>query len=192
MAEFVNRAGLRVATTLADFIEREALPGLGIDAAAFWKGAADIFARFTPENRALLAKRDELQTAIDAWHQARRGKPIDGAEYRSFLPEHRLPRPRTRALQGHQRKRRRRSRPHGRPAACRAHPQRPLPAQRRQCPLGQPLRRALRHRRPSRQSQDPAATTQRAAPKSSPAPKPSSTKPSPSPAAGTPTLRAGA
>ena len=46
MAEFTNRAGLQVATELADFIESEALPGLGIDAAAFWKGVADIFARW--------------------------------------------------------------------------------------------------------------------------------------------------
>ncbi|HEV7693613.1 MAG TPA: malate synthase G [Hyphomonadaceae bacterium] len=85
MAEFATRAGLQVATTLADFIEREALPGLGLSADAFWKGAADIFTRFTPENRTLLAKRDELQAAIDAWHKTRRGKAIDNAEYRSFL-----------------------------------------------------------------------------------------------------------
>jgi malate synthase len=85
MAEFANRAGLQVASELATFIEREALPGLGIDATAFWKGAADIFARFTPENRALLAERDRMQAAIDAWHKERRGRDIVWAEYRAFL-----------------------------------------------------------------------------------------------------------
>src|SRR5688572_26168808 len=85
MAEFANRAGLQVATELADFIENEALPDLGIDASVFWQGAADIFARFTPENRALLAKRDEIQAAIDVWHKERRGGDIVWTDYRAFL-----------------------------------------------------------------------------------------------------------
>jgi len=42
------------------------LPGLDIEAAGWWAGVAEIFARFAPENRALLAKRDALQAAIDA------------------------------------------------------------------------------------------------------------------------------
>ena len=51
----IDRAGLSVAKELAIFIEAEVLPGLGIEANGFWTGVADIFARFTPENRALLA-----------------------------------------------------------------------------------------------------------------------------------------
>ncbi|WP_404710095.1 malate synthase G [Sphingomonas sp. MMS24-J13] len=87
MVERVTRAGLQVAAALAAFIEDQALPGTGVAAEAFWHGASDIFARFTPENRLLLAERDRLQAAIDAWHGARGGKPIDQTEYQVFLRE---------------------------------------------------------------------------------------------------------
>ena len=40
------RAGLEVAGELAAFIEAEALPGTGLEPAAFWTGVAAIFARF--------------------------------------------------------------------------------------------------------------------------------------------------
>ncbi|MDP9164083.1 MAG: malate synthase G, partial [Pseudomonadota bacterium] len=85
MSDMVERNGLKVAGALAEFIEQRALPGTGIEAAQLWAGAADIFARFAPENRALLAKRDELQAAIDAWHGERAGQAIDQAEYQAFL-----------------------------------------------------------------------------------------------------------
>lgn len=87
MADRIDRAGLGVAASLADFIERQVLPGTGIEAEAFWQGAAALFARFAPENAALLAKRDDLQARIDAWHQARAGQPIEGATYQAFLRE---------------------------------------------------------------------------------------------------------
>ncbi|MHA3792221.1 malate synthase G [Sphingomonas sp. YL-JM2C] len=87
MSDMIDRAGLTVADALVRFIEDRALPGTGLDAASFWTGAAAIFARFVPENRALLATRDDLQAKIDAWHQARAGKPVDPADYRAFLTE---------------------------------------------------------------------------------------------------------
>jgi malate synthase len=87
MASYVDRAGLSVAAELADFIEKQALPGTGIDPAAFWSGTAKLFATFAPENKALLAKRDDIQAKLDAWHKERRGKPIDQAEYQAFLRE---------------------------------------------------------------------------------------------------------
>ena len=74
MTSYEDRAGLKVAAELAALIEQDVLPGLGLDPADFWSGAADVFARFAPENRALLARRDDLQARIDAWHAARRGQ----------------------------------------------------------------------------------------------------------------------
>jgi len=62
----LDRAGLKVAEPLAQFIEGRVLPGLDIQADAFWAGAAKIFADCAPENAALLAKREALQAAIDA------------------------------------------------------------------------------------------------------------------------------
>ena len=63
---YVPRAGLSVAAPLAAFVEERVLPPLGIAAENFWSGTAAIFERFVPENRALLARRDALQAAIDA------------------------------------------------------------------------------------------------------------------------------
>ncbi|EOM78425.1 malate synthase G [Rhodococcus rhodnii] len=86
MTERVQVGGLQVAEVLYDFIEKEALPGSGVDSETFWTGADKIFADLAPKNRALLGKRDELQERIDAWHQAHPGTP-DVAEYKSFLEE---------------------------------------------------------------------------------------------------------
>ena len=87
MAERVERAGLNVDAALADFIESKVVAPLGRNGTAFWDGFAALLATFAPRNRALLAKRDSLQEQIDAWHMARAGKPVDFAEYQSFLGE---------------------------------------------------------------------------------------------------------
>ncbi|MEJ6788830.1 malate synthase G [Brevundimonas sp. BR2-1] len=81
------RAGLQVADELAAFIEAEALPGTGIEPDAFWTGVAALLARFAPENRRLLAVREDLQARIDAWHLERRGRPYDVAAATAFLRE---------------------------------------------------------------------------------------------------------
>ncbi|WP_088185285.1 malate synthase G [Sphingobium sp. Z007] len=83
----IDKAGLQVAQELADFIDTRALPGTGIAPDVFWAGAAAIFARFAPENAALLRKRDTLQAQIDSWHEQRRGQPHDAAVYQAFLRE---------------------------------------------------------------------------------------------------------
>jgi malate synthase len=83
----IDRAGLKVATALAGFIEDEVLSGTGIESDTFWSGTADIFSRFAPENAALLKTRDTLQAQIDAWHAERRGRPIDQPAYQAFLRE---------------------------------------------------------------------------------------------------------
>ena len=87
MQGYTERAGLQVADALAAFVEGEALPGTGLDAQAFWSGAAAIFERLTPENRRLLARRDQLQAEIDRWCEAHRAQAIGGSEYTGFLRE---------------------------------------------------------------------------------------------------------
>ena len=87
MVERTERAQLQVAKVLARFIEEEALPGSGIAAAAFWQGFAGLLQEFAPQNRKLLAKRENLQARIDAWHIARRGQAHDHAAYKAFLTE---------------------------------------------------------------------------------------------------------
>ena len=87
MTEYLDRSGLSVDSRLADFVEQRALPGTGLSADAFWGGFADLLGKFAPENVALLAKRDDLQAQIDAWHEARAGQAHDAAAYQAFLRE---------------------------------------------------------------------------------------------------------
>ncbi len=87
MTERVQVGGLQVAKVLYDFVNNEAIPGTGVDAAAFWAGADRVIHDLAPKNRALLAKRDELQAKIDAWHQARAGQAHDAVAYKAFLQE---------------------------------------------------------------------------------------------------------
>ena len=80
-------AGLKVDSALVDFINKEAIPGTGVEVDAFWQSFAGIVRDFAPRNAELLARRDELQAQIDAWHRAHRNKPIDPVAYEVFLAE---------------------------------------------------------------------------------------------------------
>lgn len=86
-ATYVQRSGLDVDQAFAHLIEEQVLPGTSIDADRFWSGYAELLDGFVAENRDLLARREELQAAIDEWHQARGDQPWDAAAYRSFLTE---------------------------------------------------------------------------------------------------------
>jgi malate synthase len=87
MTEYVNRAGLQVAAELAEFVETRALRETGVEASTLWQGLAALLARFTPVNRDLLAKRDDIQAKLDEWHRANPGPITDMAAYRTFLTE---------------------------------------------------------------------------------------------------------
>ena len=87
MTQYVTRAGIEADPKLADFIETEVLGPLSRDVDGFWQGFAALLEEFAPRNAALLAKREELQAKIDAWHGEHAGKPHDGGAYRAFLQE---------------------------------------------------------------------------------------------------------
>lgn len=87
MTERVQVGGLQVARVLFDFVNNEAIPGTGLSADKFWAGAEAVINDLAPKNKALLAKRDELQAQIDAWHQARAGQAHDAVAYKTFLQE---------------------------------------------------------------------------------------------------------
>ncbi|MFF0490391.1 malate synthase G [Nocardia sp. NPDC004068] len=87
MTERIQVGELQVAKVLHDFVENEALPGTGIDSAAFWSGAERVISDLAPRNRALLAERDEIQGKLDAWHAENPGAGYDKAAYKRFLSE---------------------------------------------------------------------------------------------------------
>ncbi len=80
-----NRAGLQVASEFVAFIEGQALPGTGVEAGDFWAGLARMMSDLGPKNRTLLDKRADIQSRVDAWHQANRD--ADAAAYEAFLRE---------------------------------------------------------------------------------------------------------
>jgi len=80
------RSGLKVNSLMVDFIENEVLPGLSIDSDQFWNSFAQIVDDLTPENRALLAKRDEIQARLDLWNKANKDS-FSADSYKDFLYE---------------------------------------------------------------------------------------------------------
>ncbi|MEK1839089.1 malate synthase G [Pseudomonas sp. NPDC089918] len=87
MTEHVQVGGLQVAKVLFDFVNNEAIPGTGLNADTFWAGADKVIHDLAPKNKALLAKRDDFQARIDAWHQARAGVAHDAVAYKAFLQD---------------------------------------------------------------------------------------------------------
>jgi malate synthase len=65
--EYLGRAGLRVHAGIVRLVEQEVLPHTHIGAQDFWAALSGILADFTPRNRAMLAKRTQWQSLIDAW-----------------------------------------------------------------------------------------------------------------------------
>ncbi|KYC20614.1 malate synthase G [Pseudomonas sp. ABFPK] len=76
---------LQIAPTLQRFIEDEVLPGTGIEARTFWQGFSTLVHDLAPQNRALLAERERLQTELDNWHRQHPGPIRDMAAYQHFL-----------------------------------------------------------------------------------------------------------
>ena len=84
---YVRHGAIEIDEVLHKFVETEALPGTGLSPRAFWDGLEKILVDLAPRNKALLAKRDDLQAKIDAWHLARKGKTFNAAEYKALLTE---------------------------------------------------------------------------------------------------------
>jgi len=87
MTKYIERDQLKIAPQLVEFIETEALPDTGVASDVFWAGLSKLVHELGPKNRALLQKREDIQSQIDAWHVARRGQPHDAAAYEAFLRE---------------------------------------------------------------------------------------------------------
>jgi malate synthase len=85
MTARVQIGGLSVAGPLHRFVTEEALPGSGVDPEIFWSGADAIIHDLAPRNRQLLARREELQGAIDTYHREAPGMSADPLAYEGFL-----------------------------------------------------------------------------------------------------------
>ncbi|MDA7857125.1 malate synthase G [Gammaproteobacteria bacterium] len=78
---------MQVSGELKSFLENEVLDGLDISPEHFWSSLESILAEFGPRNKALLDKREVIQSQIDGWHLARKNTDHDHEEYKDFLKE---------------------------------------------------------------------------------------------------------
>lgn len=78
----IQKGVLAIDKILFDFIENEALPVAKLDSDTYWKNFEQVVLNLTPKNKALLARRDELQSQIDAWHK---NNPYELTAYKNFL-----------------------------------------------------------------------------------------------------------
>ncbi len=84
---YIEKSGLKVDSQVVEFIEGNALPGTGVAADDFWTGMSDLVNGFGDENRALLAKRTEIQGQIDAWYKEQGDAALDPVAQEAFLRE---------------------------------------------------------------------------------------------------------
>ncbi len=87
MSNYIENSGLRIEEQLYRLVRDEIAPGTGIDPGSFWGDFGKLVTDLAPRNRALLDRRDALQSQIDEWCRAHKGKPFDMDEYKTLLQE---------------------------------------------------------------------------------------------------------
>ncbi|MGB1310363.1 MAG: malate synthase G [Leucothrix sp.] len=83
----IQQGGLQIATSLHTLLDKEVLPGTGIDSDTFWQQFESVLTELAPQNKALLKKRDDIQAAMDQWYQSNPGPIQDMTAYKAFLSE---------------------------------------------------------------------------------------------------------
>ena len=81
----IKKGNLTINSILFDFVNQEIIPGTDINAEVFWDKFDLAVHELEPINRALIEKRESIQTQIDKWHLANRGKELSKDEYIKFL-----------------------------------------------------------------------------------------------------------
>ena len=83
--KMVEKSGLKVSSTLLEFINNEVIPNTNIDIDKFWNKFSEIVHELSPINKALIQKREIIQKKLDDWHKSNKGKDFNKKEYVNFL-----------------------------------------------------------------------------------------------------------
>ncbi|MCL6587854.1 MAG: malate synthase G [Anoxybacillus sp.] len=83
---YVKVGSLQVAELFYEFMNKEVIPNSGVDREKFWADLEALVKELTPKNKALLARRDELQEKLNDWHRTHRGN-VNLEEYKAFLTD---------------------------------------------------------------------------------------------------------
>ena len=83
--KMVDKNGLKVSSTLLEFINNEVIPDTNINIDNFWSKFSNVVHELSPINKALIQKREAIQKKIDDWHKLNKDKDFNKIEYINFL-----------------------------------------------------------------------------------------------------------
>ena len=83
--KMVDKNGLKVSSTLLEFINNEVIPDTNINIDNFWSKFSNVVHELSPINKALIQKREDIQKKIDDWHKLNKDKDFKKVEYINFL-----------------------------------------------------------------------------------------------------------
>ena len=83
----IEQKNIKINSNLYNFVNTEVLTGLNIISEDFWNGFSDIVDIYYKKNNDILDYRKNLQSKINEWHVAHKGKDIDLEKYKKFLKE---------------------------------------------------------------------------------------------------------
>ncbi|MBD1171926.1 malate synthase G [Pelagibacterales bacterium SAG-MED05] len=82
---YINKNDFKINSTLFEFINKEAIPGLDIKSEDFWENFGKVVHELAPINKSLIKKRETIQKQIDDWHKKDENKDFNKEKYISFL-----------------------------------------------------------------------------------------------------------
>src|SRR5690625_4598844 len=85
MSNYVTVGSIKVAEPLYKFFSEEVIPEAELDVTTFWNDFEQLVNDFTPRNRELLEKRQQLQDKINDWHK--NNESFTPEQYKAFLEE---------------------------------------------------------------------------------------------------------
>ena len=59
--DVINKNGLKINSTLYEFVNKEAIPGTNINSDSFWTKFSEAVHKLAPINKGLIKKREEIQ-----------------------------------------------------------------------------------------------------------------------------------
>ena len=65
----IDKNGLKISSTLFEFINNEVIPGTNVKSDDFWNKFEKVVHEFAPINKNLIEKREIIQKKIDEWHK---------------------------------------------------------------------------------------------------------------------------